>query len=194
MAKLSNTFSVVYSDRLTVEYLYGSSPAELVSDEVLEIEKAVREAVRLDQASVYFPTARELIKNELTKKFGDGVRYVHYRSSHGKNWKLALYINTEFDPELVQRKLANHRDVLNMCLTTGTAFRVILPATPKTRKQVTHQYVSEIVKKGGAVTPFEYSDLEPLLRDQLLVQLCTEGRISLAGTQVTRITMKISEE
>jgi len=192
MAK--NTFRVSYGSKLVVEYLLGTTQTEISPEELPEIEKAVREMVRIDRSSAYFAATRDVLKINLANRFGEGVRYIHYKGAKGRKWKVALFLNYSIDPVLAQTKLREHPEILEACLTIGTAARVIVPASLKNRKEVTERLTRAVEEMGGVVTHFDRAQLEPLLREKKLVEMCREKRVSLSGTKVARITAIIEEE
>ena len=184
---------VTLSPKLVVEYPTGTAKPELDAAKLAETESHVRESIRLRQAIAALEVLDDAHKQAIADTLGDDATYIHYRGKK-RWWKLSIYLNYSLSPARVQAKLADHPELIKKYLAQGVVFQAVVATTKQGLKLIQSAIRAAIGKLQGQMN-FIKGQLEPMITDEDgLIQECKDRRISLAGTQVRRVTMYVNEE
>lgn len=187
-----DTQRVALSSKLVVEHNTGSLLRDLSDGDVHQLEVLVREGVRLDAASKAIDRMKEANKQAIAAMLGDNVPYIHYHGEK-RNWKLRIYVNYFLVASLVQKKLVAHKDIATKWVKEGLVMAFIYPVTKKTQK-MTQMAAEDANDKIGGRIQYVKSELTPFVLEKELIADCKGQKVSLAGTQGSRVTLYVEEE
>lgn len=188
----TKTFSVrLPESNLVIDYVPGRGEIPNFSDSSDELERRVKNFLRLDKLSETIASQREAEKLAIIKIVGQRARYIHFLK---RKRKIGIFYNRfDYDLNALREKLGKeNEDIFDETVDRGLVARLILPADERTKNDVGALIIEFSERYDGQAEIYDF--LETFIREDLLRRRAAEREIPLSGIRQPVINMRVYNE
>lgn len=188
------------SNKLTIEHSVTIGPFDLSNKQIQELEQLVHEYIQTDKTITTLETKRETLKRAILEKFGKNAQHLislQLRYPRKKRRKISFWFNrNSYDINKLFERLRNHPGIFSKTISEGTAFRIVVPASPASRDLVIARAEKELKKlfPKAEITAYRGGSLDQIVREDELIRLAEKAGVSLAGTRKPVINARVYDD
>ncbi len=188
----TKTFSVrLPENNIVIEYTPGKGEIPDVFSSANEIERRVKNFLRLDKLVHTIESQREAEKLAIIELVGKRARYIR---SLKRRRKIGIFYNRfNYDLNLLRERLGKqNEDVFDETVDCGLVARLILPSNEHDKDDVAAVVMEFAERYDGQVDIYDH--LENFVREDLLRKRAIEREVPLSGTRTPVINMRVYDE